>query len=122
MDEDLDSAEYRGFSVPYGTKNLRIETTSSTETLVGKLRVTCQDVQAQMDLGSVERSKNTLLDFREDEFTEKNVIYIVPDIDESANSNFGALSFFESKRDARFKANCGFGQNILSSYEKIKSG
>lgn len=89
---------------------------------MGKLRVTCQDVQAQMDLGSVEKSKNTLLDFREDEFTEKNVIYIVPDIDENVYNNFGALSFFEGKKDARFKSNCGFGQNILSAYEKIKSG
>jgi hypothetical protein len=75
-----------------------------------------------LDLNSVEKSKNTLLDFTEDELTEKNVIYTVPDIDESANNNFGALSFFENKKDAEFKSNCGFGKGIFDSYYKLKTG
>ena len=108
MDEEQDPSQYRGFSVPFGTKNLRIETSAKSEALVGKIRVTCQDVRAKLDLDSVNRSKNTLLDFREDEYTDKNLIYIVPDIDENANNNFGALSFFENRTDAKFKANCGF--------------
>lgn len=63
-----------------------------------------------------------MLDFREDEFTEKNVIYTVPDIDESQNNNFGALSFFETKKDANFKSNCGFGYGLFESYAKLKIG
>lgn len=51
MDDETDPAEYRGFTVPFGSKSLRIETSAKVQTMFGKIRVTCQDVQAQVDLG-----------------------------------------------------------------------
>jgi hypothetical protein len=103
LDAITDSSQYRAFSVPFPSHNLRIETNSKIGVLIGKIRVSCQDVEAKLDLASVAQSKNTVLDVREDELTEGNLIYVVPQTDETINTNFGSLSFFESKKDAIFK-------------------
>jgi Fe-S cluster assembly iron-binding protein IscA len=73
---------FKRFDVPANTRSLRIEATPEKDQEVfGKIRITCQNLQLSMDLKSIESSKNTILDYTEDEIGIENMIYNVPAID-----------------------------------------
>lgn len=114
---------FRKFSIPATTKSLRLESvTENKDSVFGKVRVTCQDVSTELDLKSVSQSKNTILDYSEEEVGFNKMVYNVPALDKSLNGQFGVISFFQDLKDARFKSQCGFDQEILKTFGKIKKG
>lgn len=116
--------------VPTDTKSLRIDSSTDEDGnssegingVYGKLRVTCDDIRMKLDWKKVETSMNTKLDFIEDDVGDNKMIYNVPTVDMSLENNFGVISFFKDKTQARFKSQCGFDYSILDTYSRIKKG
>jgi hypothetical protein len=95
--------DYSGFSVPYGTKSLRVE----INVLPGKIRIVCQDVEGTLDLKSWEKIVNGGKESKW--IKDQTLAYKTPDYDENKYKMIGKISSYSSTLyDTDFDIwNCG---------------